>query len=266
MSKQYYFLAGLPRSGNTVLSSILNQNPDIYSSPLSPLSEYMGLVSFSSNNNQAAKINTYPERSDKVISKMIENYYEDVDKPFILDRSKEWGTPVNLNILKSYLGFTPKIIFTTRPVIEVLASYIAINKDRFIKSMHHTGFKKDESLDINDNICDFLMSPGRPLSRALESLKSIDDPKNAGVFHIVKYENLLANPEETMSKVYKFLEIDVFTHNFNDIQRIESYNESNADLPEDLHKVRPVLGKGNIKVEDYLSPRSIEKYKDFRYF
>jgi len=266
MSKQYFFLAGLPRSGNTVLSSILNQNPDIYSSPPSPLSEYMGLVSFSSNNNQAAKINMYPERSDKLISKMIENYYEDVDKPFVFDRSKEWGTPVNLNILKSYLGLTPKIIFTTRPIIEVLASYIAINKDRFIKSMNHNGFKKDESLDINDNICDFLMSPGRPLSRALESLKSIDDPKNVGVFHIVKYEDLLTNPDETMSKVYEFLGIDVFTHNFNDIQRIEFYNESNADLPEDLHKVRPVLGKGDIRVEDYLSPRSIEKYKDFRYF
>ena len=35
--KTYHLLAGLPRSGNTLLSAILNQNPDIYSSPLSPI-------------------------------------------------------------------------------------------------------------------------------------------------------------------------------------------------------------------------------------
>ena len=31
--KTYFFLSGLPRSGSTLLSSILNQNPDIYCSP-----------------------------------------------------------------------------------------------------------------------------------------------------------------------------------------------------------------------------------------
>ena len=35
--KSIYFLGGLPRSGNTLLSALLNQNPDIYVSPLSPL-------------------------------------------------------------------------------------------------------------------------------------------------------------------------------------------------------------------------------------
>ena len=33
----YYFMAGLPRSGSTLLSALLNQNPDIHSEPSSPL-------------------------------------------------------------------------------------------------------------------------------------------------------------------------------------------------------------------------------------
>ena len=39
-NKEYLFLSGMYRSGNTLLSSILNQNPEIYSSPLSPLCEH----------------------------------------------------------------------------------------------------------------------------------------------------------------------------------------------------------------------------------
>ena len=29
MLKQYYFLCGLPRAGNTLLASLINQNPNI---------------------------------------------------------------------------------------------------------------------------------------------------------------------------------------------------------------------------------------------
>ena len=37
LNKNFYFMAGLPRSGSTLLSSILNQNPRFYSGPSSPV-------------------------------------------------------------------------------------------------------------------------------------------------------------------------------------------------------------------------------------
>ena len=37
MSKKFYFMAGLPRAGSTLLSTLLNQNPRIYSGPSSPV-------------------------------------------------------------------------------------------------------------------------------------------------------------------------------------------------------------------------------------
>ena len=36
--KNYYFISGLPRSGSTLLSTILSQNPDFYADISSPLS------------------------------------------------------------------------------------------------------------------------------------------------------------------------------------------------------------------------------------
>ena len=35
--KKFYFMAGLPRAGSTLLSTLLNQNPRLYSGPSSPV-------------------------------------------------------------------------------------------------------------------------------------------------------------------------------------------------------------------------------------
>lgn len=266
MGKQYYFLAGLHRSGNTVLSSILNQHPDIYTSPLGPLCEYMWRTYYASKEFESAKSNIYPERSKRLLSRMLENYYEDIEKPIIFDRDKNWAHPANIEMIKDCLNFKPKIIFTTRPIVEILASFIAIDRDRLTLWMNNDSFKTNDKLTLNDNLCDYLMDENSHLIKGLRALQSIDNPDNAGMIHVVKYEDLLNTPQETINGIYDFLEIEGFNHNFKNIRKIEEYNEAAAGLPKDLHKVRRVLGKGNVRVKDYLTPRSIEKYKDVRYF
>jgi len=266
VGKQYHFLAGLHRSGNTVLSAILNQHPDIYSSPLSPVLAYMWNTYVSSKDFQSAKNNMSPERSVRMISKMLENYYEDVDRTFVFDRDKNWAHPANFEMMKECLNFKPKIIFTTRPITEVLASFIAIDGKNIANQMYFSGYNVDSSLSENDNICAYLMQEEMHTGRILKALESIDNADNAGMIHVVKYEDLLNTPQETMDKIYDFLEIESFQHNFKNIRKIEDYDEAAAGLPKDLHKIRRVLGKGDVRVEDYLTPRSIEKYKDLRYF
>lgn len=265
-NNQFYFLAGLHRSGNTVLSSILNQNPNIYSSPLSPVLEYMRSTYDASNIVEQAVSNMYPERSIRLLSRMLENYYEDVDKPIIFDRDKNWAHPLNIKMLKECINFEPKIVFTTRPIIEILASFIALDSKLLIESMINRGFQINNNLPINDNLCDFLMVDYGPLSDKLQMLESIDNPDYCKMIHMVKYEDLLNSPQQTMDKIYDFIEIESFNHNFKNIRMIEKYNEAAAGLPKNIHKIRKSLGRSEVRVEDYLTPRSIEKYKDVRYF
>ena len=40
--KQYYFISGLPRSGSTLLSGILKQNPEFYADIASPVEALTG--------------------------------------------------------------------------------------------------------------------------------------------------------------------------------------------------------------------------------
>ena len=41
MEKKYHFITGLPRSGSTLLTSILNQNPRFHSSITDPLATFV---------------------------------------------------------------------------------------------------------------------------------------------------------------------------------------------------------------------------------
>ena len=266
MDKKFYFLAGVHRSGNTLISSILNQNPDVYSSPLSPVAEYMWKCKTAREELEYEKNTQHPDRTVNMISRILDNYYYDVKKPVVLDRDKNWAHPANVDMMKRYFDFKPKIVFTTRPIIEVMASFIAIDISMAIRWMNKSSFQPDTSLPLNDNLCDYLVSSDSQLTRVMLAFDSIHDPDNAGMIHVVKYEDLLNTPQETMDKIYDFLEIKSFQHNFKNIRKIEEYNEDAARLPKDLHKVRRVLGRSDVRVEDYLTPRSIEKYKDLRYF
>ena len=44
MEKQFYFISGLPRSGTTLLSAILNQNPKFQASISGPLARFTRAV------------------------------------------------------------------------------------------------------------------------------------------------------------------------------------------------------------------------------
>jgi len=110
MEKKYHFLAGLPRSGNTLLSSILNQNEKIYSSHLSPISTILWDVQQSAFQNEYTLRSNNIDAANSIIQNIIVNYYSKINKPIIIDREKAWATPGNLTTIKKYITSEPKII------------------------------------------------------------------------------------------------------------------------------------------------------------
>lgn len=268
MGKTFHFLAGLHRSGNTVLSAILNQHPEIYVSPISTLVEHMWVCHTTAQNFESSQASTLDkQRSINMISKMIESYYDDVNKPIVFDRSKGWTNPANIEMIKTYITEKPKIVFTTRPILECIASFIAIDKNTIIRAMNNSPFVENPDLKENENLADYLVSEYSTLNLTREwAMQSLDNSDNAGMIHVVKYEDLLNTPQETMDKVYDFLEIEQFKHNFKNIRKLEEYDDSAIGLAKDLHKVRRILGKGDVRIEEYLTPYTIEKYKDVRYY
>lgn len=265
--KQYYFLAGLPRSGNTLLAAILNQNPQTYCSPLSPVVSMLYNHDFL-NMRQEAVIRL--ENKEPIINigkKIITNYYENIDKPIIIDREKAWATPANLNLIKKYITPKPKIVFTARPIIEILASWINILPEQsFIDiEMENNDWWSKDYLTKNDNRCDYLMQPHGQIDKIMLSINEIIKPENNNMFFMVKYNDLINAPQYTMNNIYDFLELPNYKHDFNKIQKLEKDNDELLGHPNNLHEIRPQLKKTSKDPKEILSEYVINKYTKIGY-
>ena len=266
MDKTYHFLAGLPRSGNTLLSALLNQNPSIYSTPLSPLSTFM--YNFSNTVNTTEQVIRNDEnkiKSEIFLSSFLDNFYKEVEKPVVIDREKAWGTPANLNLIKTYVTPTPKIIFTVRDILEIIASFVKMDAQYLKDESFGAGYYINNYRSPKDLISEHLMVLNGDIDKGLLSLASAFYPENAGMFHIVEYNDLVFNPDETMNKIYDFLEMPHYQHNFNKIVKIEKDNDEIIGLPKNLHEIRKSLSQSSTSL-DILSDYIKHKYSNMEFW
>ena len=257
------------RSGNTLLSAILNQNPEIHSGSLSPLCQHVwnSYNTFLNNENDVRIKNK--DYEIRIIKGLFENFYQNVEKPFIFDRDKNWVTPANLNILKKYISPMPKVIFTVRPLLECVVSYINILGDAIEQLMIKDGWIVDPGALDNDVKCDFILRPNGPVMRNLQSFYSIYKEENNKIIHLVEYGSLVKNPKETMNGIYNFLELPNFKHDFNNIKKIEEEGDNlvfkniyNIGGVGDLHKINSKIQKSSTVVKDFFSNSCIKKYEN----
>lgn len=262
--KKIYYLAGLPRTGNGVLSSILNQNPAIYSSPISPVSQYLWTLNQAYTTHENVKRIDDNKGSVNLLKEVLNTYYSHIEKPVVIDREKNWASTANLNLIKKYINPKPKIIFTVRPIIDILASTINLLSDfSYIDSaMVQQDWWYKNYLSLNDNRCDFIMRPWGEMDMLLYAINEIVKPENKGIFYLVEYDDLINNPQGTLNNIYDFLELEHYSHNFNNIVKLEKDNDENLGLPKNLHEVRKTLSKISKPANEVLSEYAINKYSN----
>jgi sulfotransferase len=266
MEKTVHFLGGLPRSGNTLLSALLNQNPRIYSTPLSPLPTLMW--DYVNSCNPMEQINRNKEnekRALKVLSSFHENFYKDVDEPIIINREKDWGTPSNLDLIKRFITPTPKIIVTVRDILEIIASFVSMDADYLKNNTINSNAFINNYRSPQDSIVEYLMRPNGEIDKSLLAISSAFYPENKGIFHIVEYNDLVLKPEETMSGIYKFLGLNDYKHDFNKIKKVESDNDMAVGLPKNLHDIRKSISRSSTST-DILSDYIKHKYSNMEFW
>jgi sulfotransferase len=265
MDKTYHFLAGLPRSGNTLLSSLLNQNPGIYSTPLSPVSEIMwnyktlyNIEAINRNEENEVRVKTF-------LSSFMDNFYKDVKKPVVIDREKAWGTPANLNLIKEYITPTPKIIFTVRNILDIIASYVNMNPNYLKIEIANSGNFYSNYRSEKDCMAEYIMRPNGDLDKALLSLATAFFAENKNIFYIVEYDDLVSKPKETMMGIYEFLELPEYDHNFKKIEKLELDNDELLGFPKDLHTIKKSITPSSTSI-DVLSDYIKHKYSNMEFW
>ena len=111
--KSYYFISGLPRSGSTLLSGILKQNPEFYADISSPVEALTGssidIISGAENNFTVTE-----NQRKNLLYGIFDGYYQHIKKPVIFDTSRSWTKKTNsLQLLFPYT----KILCPVRDIV-----------------------------------------------------------------------------------------------------------------------------------------------------
>lgn len=251
--KQYYFLVGLPRSGNTLLSSILNQNPKISVTANSIVPDILWNLHCERENSLTFK--NFPDHQsyDDLMSGIFNCYYKNWKSNIIIDRSN-WGSPNNLKLLDKYCPNKPKFILLVRDVLEVLASFIKWSKEN-----------KPNFIDYETNNapveikCDFLMRPDLQIVQEYTAIHNLYQKEDC---LLITYNQLINDTENVVNKIYDFLKIKPYSHSFNNLNQLQingvSYNDQ--VVGNNLHYVKSKVMPTNYMIKEYLPISVINKY------
>jgi sulfotransferase len=250
-------LSGLPRSGSQVLSSMLNQHPEIYSSTTSPVADLMGIIGQQWPTISQALVDPNPNQYNNIMLGVIYGAYKHVDKFIIVDKNRLW--PRYGSITREIFGFKPRVICTVRSIPDILASYCLLierNSDRvtFIDQD-----LIDAGLPVNTkNRCKILWE-----KYIIHPYNSLRVGVNSGDVDMLflEYNDIVDNGQATIDKICKFISIDSFILNDNNLQPMEENDQFHGGLV-GLHDVRPALKKISLPPEEIIGKELTNLYRN----
>lgn len=241
---QFVCLSGLPRTGSTLLSAILSQNTNIHAEGNSAVCQLMSDIQISCDTLAKEQLTANSREHTKIdLLKAIPNaYYKNVTASIIIDKCRAWVTKEN-QLLYRYLTNNPKTIVLTRPLEEIVKSFINLFEEN-----GYTGNLEKRLLD----------TWFQPICYALEGINWAKQNNN-GEFLFVSYDELTTNTEETIKQIYSFCEWEPFDHNFNSIVNIHPENDEVYQL-KGMHDIRSSVSKR--KVTSQLTPAMLKKCRE----
>ena len=257
-SKELFFLVAMPRSGNTMFASIMNQNPDI---AVTPNSITLEIIKDLFLLKKTDIFQNYPDHKslDNVLDSVYDIYYKDWPQRIIIDRGPV-TTSGNFALMQKHFKRPFKCIVLLRDLMDVLASYMQWYTENLDAFPNRFNLKNDEEKLL------LIMNKEGAVAKDLEAIKnSYNYP---GLCHYVKYDDLVKNPEQEFKKIYEFIGESYFNHRFNNLDQVKVNGLSYDDkvVGSNMHKLfdGPVRKVYNPYIEK-IPERIRQKYEHIKF-
>ena len=258
MSKCYHFISGLPRSGSTLLSAILRQNPRFHAGMSSPVAGmFRAMLNIVSAGGEfAGQISS--EKRQRLLTGLFDSYYADCERDVIFDTGRIWTG--HLAALKTLFP-AAKFICCVRDVAWIMDSIERqFRKDPFENTRL---FNDDfERASVYSRV-DTLGKQNRMVGSAWSMLKEAYYSEQAEALLLVDYELLSSMPHKVLPLIYEFLGEKLFDHNFNQVEYDAPGFDANLGL-EGLHRISGPVCKNERRT--ILPPDLFQKYSDMTFW
>ena len=256
--KQIYFLCAMPRSGNTLFASIMNQNPDLVVTANSITLEIMKELFLL---KRIDTFQNFPDEQslDNVLDEVYNLYYKYWNYKVIIDRGPVC-TPGNLKVMQKHFKKPIRCVVLVRDLLDVLASYI-----KWFETEPSAFPNKFGCTNIEEKLKK-IMNKESAVAKELMSIQYLLQHPEMAVF--IKYDDLVQNPEQEIRKVYNFLNRPYFPHKFINLDQITvngiQYND--GLVGKNMHTIRT---EKVMKVENYyknmIPERFVKEYGHIRF-
>lgn len=238
-NKNLIFLCGFPRAGTTLISNILAENDIFHVTPTSGLIEDFKSYRNSWQNNGLHKTADeeylYPKIQGMLKGMLYGFHSEQIDNnKVVIEKNRAWVSEIEL--LEQLLGKKIKIIYPIRHVVDVLISMEKLRRKSRTNNYGDMGNAINELSTIGR--ANNLLSKQNFLGMSIELLRELIYSGYSDRLYVIGYDNLLNNPKQVFENLYKFLEMDHFEHDFNNIK--QHTNESDlfhGYIPGALHSI-----------------------------
>lgn len=217
--EQFHMIAGMPRSGSTLLCQILNMNPDFFATPTSPILDMVQAQQSCYSHNGGFKatnrLNSYDNFS-KAQKAFLEQFYDIEGTKVVFDKNRGW--PVHLLQLDAILQHSEaKILWTYRDPVQIICSMEARHRQipliQYIEESQNPGMFATLDRRVNNWINDngIVAFPGWALHDAVEM-------GYGSRIHVVRYYDLCTQPQKTLNKIHDFLQLPRYDYDADDFK------------------------------------------------
>jgi sulfotransferase len=259
MAGSVHFIAGLPRSGSTLLAALLRQNPRFHAGMTSPVGTlFSGMLNQFSAGSEFGPVLDRDTRR-RLLRGLFDNYYADqAGTAVVFDTNRLWSAR-----LPAVVDLFPqaKVIACVRNVAWVMDSI-----ERLYRANPYENtklFNDDGERNTVYSRVDTLAQPNRLVGFSWSALKEAYYGAQSDSLLVVEYELLAQAPERVLRLVYEFLGEPWFEHDFEHVAYDATAFDEALGIA-GLHTVRP-----RVAVEPrrtLLPPDLFEKYAQLSFW
>lgn len=259
------FVAGLPRSGSTLLMNILAQNPNHYSTPTSPLVDYFMMLRRNWKQAPEARaegLERVEHRVDNILGAIPSLYFGDElgttlafwdgkqyqpILPFSQGKRAKSPDMVCFDKNRAWLNFIPdlertmgckvKVISTVRDVRDIACSFERLYRSRTLT--YEYGL--DEVFIQNRTREGRVNAIFSPAGVGGMTINALMDARVTGLddrICTVPFKFLTEQPGQVMVGLHRWLGLPKFDYNFNNVKQL-THEDDNYYGFNDLHKIKP---------------------------
>jgi len=257
--RDIHFISGLPRSGSTLLSALLRQNPRMHAAMTSPVASLVGAVMPKMSGASEFCSFFSDDKRKAIIRSLFEGYYVDVAADqIVFDTNRTWAARA---CLLTELYPQSRIICCVREVAWIIDSVEQMLRKNPLQLSRVFNFQPGGT--VYSRVETLMNSDSGLVGLAWAALREAWFSDTAKRLIVINYDAFVREPQAVMARLYAEIGEPAFAHDYEHVVYDEPDYDAHIGMP-GMHKVR---GKVEYRGREPCVPPDIfAKYADANFW